>query len=78
MAVDMETATIFTVGFYNQIPSGALLLVSDQPMISTGVKTEASDKEVTRKYVNEHLEIGIESLLELNNNGKSVKHLRFD
>ena len=78
MAVDMETATIFTVGFYNQIPSGALLLVSDQPMISTGVKTEASDKEVTRRYVNEHLEIGIESLLELNNNGKSVKHLRFD
>ncbi|GET19974.1 MULTISPECIES: AMP nucleosidase [Prolixibacter] len=78
MAVDMETATIFTVGFYNQIPSGALLLVSDQPMISTGVKTEASDKEVTRRYVDEHLEIGIESLLELNNNGKSVKHLRFD
>jgi len=78
MAVDMETATIFTVGFYNQIPSGALLLVSDQPMISTGVKTEASDREVTRRYVDEHLEIGIESLLELNNNGKSVKHLRFD
>lgn len=78
MAVDMETATIFTVGFYNQIPSGALLLVSDQPMISTGVKTEASDREVTQKYVDEHLQIGIESLLELNNNGKSIKHLRFD
>jgi AMP nucleosidase len=78
MAVDMETATIFTVGFCNQIPSGALLLVSDQPMISTGVKTEASDKEVTQKYVDEHLQIGIESLLELNNNGKSIKHLRFD
>lgn len=78
MAVDMETATIFTVGFCNQIPSGALLLVSDQPMISTGVKTEASDKEVTQRYVDEHLQIGIESLLELNNNGKSIKHLRFD
>jgi AMP nucleosidase len=78
MAVDMETATIFTVGFYNQIPSGALLLVSDQPMISTGVKTEASDREVTQKYVDEHLQIGIESLLELNNNGRSIKHLRFD
>jgi len=78
MAVDMETATIFTVGFYNQIPTGALLLVSDQPMISTGVKTEASDQEVTKRYVNEHLQIGIESLIELINNGKSVKHLRFD
>lgn len=47
-------------------------------MISTGVKTEASDREVTQKYVDEHLQIGIESLLELNNNGKSIKHLRFD
>ena len=52
IAIDMETATIFTVGFYNQIPTGALLLVSDQPMISTGVKTAESDREVTRKFVN--------------------------
>ncbi|MBN2258357.1 MAG: AMP nucleosidase, partial [Anaerolineaceae bacterium] len=48
MAVDMETATIFTTGFYNQIPSGALLLVSDQPMTPDGIKTARSDKEVTR------------------------------
>lgn len=77
MAIDMETATIFTVGFYNQIPSGALLLVSDQPMISTGVKTDASDQIVTNNYVNEHLETGIDALLEIKNNGESVKHLKF-
>jgi len=77
MAIDMETATIFTVGFYNQIPTGALLLVSDQPMISTGVKTAASDAEVTRKYVNRHLEIGIGALTEIINDGRSVKHLKF-
>jgi AMP nucleosidase len=40
MAIDMETATIFITGFANHIPSGALLLVSDQPMISSGIKTE--------------------------------------
>ena len=34
MAIDMETATIFAAGFANSIPSGALLLVSDQPMVS--------------------------------------------
>lgn len=78
MAVDMETATIFVVGFANEIPSGALLLVSDQPMISTGIKTEASDKFVTEKYVEEHLSIGIDALKELKDEGKSVKHLRFD
>ena len=59
MAIDMETATIFTVGFFNHIPTGALLLVSDQPMISSGIKTAASDKEVTNKYVHDHLIIGI-------------------
>lgn len=77
MAIDMETATIFIVGFANSIPSGALLLVSDQPMISTGVKTEASDKKVTSLFVERHLSIGIESLLEIKNNGQSVKHLKF-
>ena len=77
MAIDMETATIFTVGFANEIPTGALLLVSDQPMISTGIKTEASDKKVTGKYVETHLKIGIDSLREIKDNGISVKHLRF-
>jgi AMP nucleosidase len=77
MAIDMETATIFIAGFANKIPTGALLLVSDQPMISAGVKTAASDKKVTEKYVDNHLRIGIDSLKELINNGLTVKHLRF-
>jgi AMP nucleosidase len=77
MAIDMETATIFSVGFYNEIPSGALLLVSDQPMISSGVKTEASDKEVTNKYLVDHLEVGINALRFLIENRTSVKHLKF-
>ncbi|HEY1039896.1 MAG TPA: AMP nucleosidase [Bacteroidia bacterium] len=77
MAIDMETATIFSVGFHNEIPTGALLLVSDQPMIPEGVKTEESDKKVTSDYVNDHLKIGINSLKELQNTGISVKHLKF-
>ncbi|QZE14439.1 AMP nucleosidase [Halosquirtibacter laminarini] len=77
MAIDMETATIFTVGFANQIPTGALLLVSDQPMISDGVKTETSDKKVTENYVAEHIRIGINALQMLRNEGESVKHLKF-
>lgn len=78
MAIDMETATIFTVGFHNEIPTGALLLVTDQPMVPEGVKTEASDKKVTEGFVNNHLQIGIDSLKELQNSGISVKHLRFE
>ena len=77
MAIDMESATIFTVGFANEIPTGALLLVSDQPMVSTGIKTEESDKKVTHNYVERHLEIGIDTLKEIKENAISVKHLRF-
>jgi len=68
---------MFTAGFANHIPMGALLLVSDQPMISTGVKTADSDKKVTEEFVDSHLKIGVDSLNELINHGLTVKHLRF-
>ncbi|MBT8196847.1 MAG: AMP nucleosidase [Bacteroidia bacterium] len=77
MAVDMETATIFIAGFINKIPTGVLLLVSDQPMIPEGVKTAESDSKVTQDFVNEHLKIGVDALNELKNNGLTVKHLKF-
>ena len=77
MAIDMETATIFTTGFANKIPTGALLLISDQPMIPEGVKTAESDSSVTEEFVETHLRIGIESLKQLINNGLTVKHLIF-
>ncbi|WP_422359304.1 AMP nucleosidase [Reichenbachiella sp.] len=78
MGIDMETATLFTVGFINEIPRGALLLVSDNPMTPAGVKTDASDKKVTSHFVDKHIQIGIDALLELFNSGDSVKHMRFD
>ena len=77
MAIDMETATIFITAFANQIPAGALLLVSDQPMIPEGVKTAESDKKITTGFVQTHVKIGIDSLNELINKGLTVKHLRF-
>lgn len=77
MAIDMETATIFSVGFFNEIPTGALLLVSDQPMVPDGVKTSESDKKVSANFVENHIKIGIDALKEIKYNRLSVKHLRF-
>lgn len=77
MAIDMETATIFITAFKNEIPAGALLLVSDQPMVAEGVKTSASDKQVTENFVQLHLRIGVDSLKQLINKGDTVKHLQF-
>jgi AMP nucleosidase len=77
MAIDMETATIFSVSFKNKISAGALLLVSDQPMIPEGVKTAEGDKAVTHNFVEMHLNIGIDSLKQLINKGLTVRHLQF-
>jgi len=77
LAIDMETATLFSVGFHNGIPTGALLLVSDMPMVPEGVKTTHSDVTVTSNYAEGHLDIGIDSLRQLIHNKQTVKHLRF-
>ena len=78
MAIDMETATLFSVGFANRIPTGALLLVSDQPMTPSGVKTSDSDARVTGQFVERHIRVGIDALKEIQNDGRSVRHLRWD
>lgn len=78
MCVDMETATLFVTGFYNHIPTGALLLVSDQPMIPEGVKTEASDKVVTERFVEKHVRIGIDAMRMIIDEKRTVKHLKYE
>ena len=78
IGIDMETATLFVVGFANHIPKGALLLVSDNPMTPEGVKTSLTDRDVNRTFVEAHLAIGIDALVELRDSGESVKHLRFE
>lgn len=75
LGVDMETATLFTVGFANSIPTGALLLISDKPMLEHGIKTEESDKLVDNNFIKNHVEIGIESLLKIKNSGTTIKHM---
>lgn len=77
IGIDMETATVFIVGHHNEIARGALLLVSDLPTTPDGVKTEASDRGVTRQWVQTHLELGIESMTEIEQRGEKIKHFRY-
>ena len=77
IGIDMETATIFIVGHYNEIARGALLLVSDVPVTPDGVKTEESDKEVTTNWSQIHLEIGINAMTEIGKSGEKIKHFRY-
>jgi len=77
IAIDMETATIFVVGHYNEIARGALLLVSDIPITPEGVKTEESDMQVTENWTELHLQIGIEAMTEIGDKGERIKHFRY-
>ena len=73
----METATIFITGFSNEINRGALLLVSDTPMTPEGIKTEEKDKDVTQKYVDLHIDMGIEAMAKIGDEGEKIKHFKY-
>lgn len=77
IAIDMETATIFVVGHHNGIPRGALLLVSDVPTTPEGIKTEASDEQVTTEWTGHHLDLGISAMTDIAVGGESIKHFSF-
>ncbi len=76
-AIDMETATLLTAGFANKIPTGALLMVSDKPLEEDGIKTDESDRKVTQQFVNEHVMLGIEALMQMIDEKKTIQHIRF-
>lgn len=77
IGIDMETATLFIVGHYNEITRGALLLVSDVPITPDGVKTEVLDSRVTQQWAEVHLQIGIEAMMEIGERGEQIRHLRY-
>ncbi len=77
IAIDMETATLFIVGHHNEIPRGALLLVSDVPVTPEGVKTEESDKQVTQQWADVHLQLGIEAMTEIGGQGEQIRHFKY-
>jgi AMP nucleosidase len=77
LGIDMETATIFIVGHVNAISRGALLLVSDMPMVPEGIKTDEMDKAVNEKFVDLHLQIGVEAMTEIGEKGEQIKHFSY-
>ncbi len=77
IGIDMESATLFIVGFANSISRGALLLVSDTPLVPEGIKTAESDTRVTQKFVDMHLQIGIEAMSRIGKEGEKIKHFTY-
>ena len=47
-------------------------------MIPEGVKTEASDKLVTERFVKDHVMIGIDAMKMIIEEKRTVKHLKYE
>jgi len=77
LAIDMETATLFSVGFASKVPIGAVLLVSDLPLKKGGIKTKSSAKMVFKNYADKHIEIGLKAMSEIANRGEQIRHYRW-
>lgn len=74
LAVEMETAALFTTCFVSKVNIGALLLVSDCPMKPGGIKTKASAKSVFREFTDIHIELGIEAMADIAERGENIRH----
>ncbi len=77
LAIDMETATLFSVGFASKVPVGALLLVSDLPLKRGGIKTRDSARAVFREFTDRHIEVGIEAMSQIAERGEHIRHYRW-
>ena len=77
LAIDMESATLFSVGFASKVPIGALLLVSDLPLRVDGIKTKESARAVFRRFADLHIEIGIEAMSQIAERGEHIRHYRW-
>ncbi|MDZ4678651.1 MAG: AMP nucleosidase [Oligoflexia bacterium] len=74
-AIEMECATLFVTSFACKVPCGALLLVSDLPL--KRIKTKASANRVFRDYTDNHLEIGVQAMTEIDERGDKVRHFEW-
>jgi AMP nucleosidase len=75
IAVDMESATIATNGFRFRVPYGTLLCVSDKPLHGE-LKLRGMANRFYRERINQHLQIGLETIRLLREQGPDRLHSR--
>lgn len=64
-SIDMECSTLFIVSLMYKIELGALMMITDMPLKPGGIKTKTSAKQVFEKYAEEHIKIGTDVLLNM-------------
>lgn len=75
IAVDMESATVAANGFRFRVPYGTLLCVSDKPLHGE-LKLRGMANAFYQERISQHLRIGIETMLNLREQGVGRLHSR--
>lgn len=75
IAVDMESATIAANGFRFRVPYGTLLCVSDKPLHGE-IKMRGMADTFYRQRIDQHLQIGLETVKILRERGVNQLHSR--
>lgn len=58
-AIEMECATLFAASYKRKFTLGALLLISDLPLNSDGIKTKKSSESIYERHMADHIEKGV-------------------
>ncbi len=72
LAIDMEIATLFSVGYALNVPTGAVMLVSDLPLRKGGIKSKESANDIFCQFTEAHLQIGIDVMNHVRENPGSI------
>ena len=75
IALDLESATVAANGFRFRVPYGTLLCVSDKPLHGE-LKLKRMASDFYRERVNQHMEIGLETIRLLRDRSSETLHSR--
>jgi len=69
VAIDMEIAALFSVGYSLGKPVGAAMLISDLPLLRSGIKRSDSTREVLEQHADMQIQLGLRSVARLKAQG---------
>lgn len=73
LGIEMELATLFSVGYHYEVPIGSIMLVSDMPLQRRGLKDKKLHNHIYAEYMDKHLDIALNSVESLRENWSEVE-----
>ena len=72
LAIEMELGTLFSVAYKYEVPIGSIMLVSDMPLKSRGIKDKKLHEKIYSDHMDLHLDIAQNAVISLDKNWEDV------